>query len=183
MEVAIKGSTGKLSALQQNILRSEQLRNYADNLKYKIDGLFNIYVKEIYRDMSTMNSRVPEEELNRFLLRIRQSSKGYVDKSYVSVKASGAGDTITITFSVRSVWRSIIGQRDIAENTWDMEISIPTSKMEEHRYIIRQFKPLIDDTCGFIKSCWGSLIETSVDNVDQYFNICAIKCTNIEIDL
>ncbi len=200
MEVAVKGSIGKLTALQESILRSEQLRNYADIMKGKIDALFNIKIKEIYEKMSAMNDRISEEELNRFLLRIRQSSSGYKDKSYISLKAvrknapvvstTSSKDTpsldlesVVLTMSVRSVWRLIIGQRDIPDNAWDFELTVTEKEMVDHRGIIRQFKPLIDDTCEFINSCWGSLIDNGTDNVDTYYNICKIKFTNIKLDL
>lgn len=200
MEVAVNGSIGKLTALQESILRSEQLRNYADMMKGKIDALFNIKIKEIYEKMSVMNDRVNEEELNRFLLRIRQSSSGYKEKSYISLKAVRKNppeasttdpkaktnvtlDEVVLTMSVRSVWRLIIGQRDIPDNAWDLELTVTEKGMVDHRGIIRQFKPLIEDTCEFINSCWGSLIDTGIDDVDTYYNICKIKFTNIKLDL
>lgn len=179
---AIKGSIGELTALQLSILRSEQLRNYAAMLKGKIDSVLNVYLKEIYMAMEVPSRSISCEELNRFLLRIRQAPNGYQPKSYTSLKAKWEGvDTIVLTMSMHQVWRQIVGQREIPDTIWALELPITEAQMVDHRAIIREFKPLLDDTCGFIRLCWTKLIETGVDNVDTYYEICKIKSANIPV--
>ena len=92
-------------------------------------------------------------------------------------------DGLRITLSLKSVWRLLLGQREIPEAAWEMSVIIADNEKESFRKIIRELRPLMDDTCNFIRECWGCLNETGQDNLDRYYEIGKIKFTSFDIEL
>ena len=180
----IQNSIGPLTPVQQNILRSQRLRVYADVVKDKIDGVFNARLMDIYHEMLPISiGSIEGDQLSRFLLRLRQSNGGYQPKKYVGVTVVQENDGLRITLSLKSVWKLLLSQREIPEAAWEMSIIIPEREKDSFRKIIREFRPLLDDTGNFIRECWGCLNETGQDNLDRYYEIGKIKFTNFDIEL
>lgn len=181
----VTGSIGPITPVQRNILRSLQLREYVELIKSKIDHVYNSRLMDIYQQMMPLSTSVGKDQMDRFLLRIRQSSAGYQEKRYISLTGKHVGDKgdIQLTLSLKSVWMHMLSQREIPDAAFELSITIPENEKESHRKIIREFKPLLNDTADFIQECWGGLFESGNDNLDQYYEIGKIKFTSFNIDL
>lgn len=181
----VTGSIGPITPVQRNILRNLQLRDYVESIKRKIDHVYNTKLMDIYRQMLPLSKAVEKDQMDRFLLRIRQSGAGYQEKRYISLtgKHVGTEGDIQLTLSLKSVWMHMLSQREIPDAAFELSITIPENEKESHRKIIREFKPLLNDTADFIQECWGGLLESGIDNLDQYYEIGKIKFTSFNIEL
>lgn len=181
------GNDRSIASLQKQIEHSNMLRILKEEIKGKINERFNLELREIYEEMLVKSKNVPPSELNRFLLRIRQKSDGYVVKGgYVSFEIINPRRSARCDLSCNlgGVWNGLMSPLKVDGDTpWKKSYQTPITMLEEQRKIVAAFMPHVRDTCTLIKDCWEVLIHSNKDCYEAYHNIATIMATVVHVDV